>query len=137
MIDGMTQRNALIFCYSFRGKSVNNKAPNEIWKKQLLGFRLNIIWEIFKRFTGSHFIKHKPLISEECITQNVQYCLYSKKGYIDRRVQQQQYYYRCFLIHYTTILSDMKMESWFLLLDVILRDMHKRSGYTFILCLLA
>ena len=26
----------------------------------------------------------------------------------------------------------MKMESWFLLLDVILRDMHKRSGYTFI-----
>ena len=44
--------------------------------------------------------------------------------------------YRCFLIHYTTILSDMKMESWFLLLDVILRDMHKRSGYTFILCLL-
>ena len=27
----------------------------------------------------------------------------------------------------------MKMESWFLLLDVILRDMHKRSGYTFII----
>ena len=26
----------------------------------------------------------------------------------------------------------MKMESWFLLLDVILRDMHKRSGYTLI-----
>ena len=38
----------------------------------------------------------------------------------------------CFLIQCST--TDMKMESWFLLplpRDVILRDMHKRSAYTF------
>ena len=34
-------------------------------KSTYSGFCIPKIWQILKHFTGGHFIKHKPLISEE------------------------------------------------------------------------
>ena len=43
-----------------------------------MGFCIPKVWQILKRFTGTYFIKHKPLISEEWYTNYYTSCLLSK-----------------------------------------------------------
>ena len=58
--------NALVYVDIARpGHLLGGKSSTK-WKKNYVGFHITKIWQIYRNILLGNYIKHKPLISEEC-----------------------------------------------------------------------